>query len=121
LLFSDELGCALFSDELGCALFSDEFGGWGTKAWDVPEVLLFSDELGCALFSDELGCALFSDEFGGWGTKAGDVPESVVSEEGGCSGVVAFNPVWRFCNEDCCSLGLDLGDCSEMPLSILGC
>src|SRR6185312_10581352 len=122
-------------------LFSDEFGGWGTKAGDVPEVLLFSDELGCALFSDELGCALFSDEFGGWGTKAGDVPEvllfsdefggwgtkawddpeSVVSDEDGCSGVVAFNPVWRFCNEDCCSPGLDLGDCSEMPLSVLGC
>jgi len=53
------------------------------------------------LFSDELGCALFSDEFGGWGTKAGDVPESVVFDEDGCSGVVAFNPVWRFCNEDC--------------------
>src|SRR5690242_21236902 len=94
LLFSDELGCALFSDVLGCALFSDELG-----------CALFSDELGCALFSDELGCALFSDEFGGWGTKAGDVPESVVSDEDGCSGVVAFNPVSRFCNEDCCSPG----------------
>ena len=72
-------------------------------------------------FQMSLGCALFSDEFGGWGTKAGDDPESVVSDEDGCSGVVAFNPVWRFCDEDCCSPGLDLGDCSEMPLSVLGC
>ena len=82
---------------------------------------MFSDELGCALFSDELGCALFSDELGGWGTKVGDVPEPVFSDEDGCCGDVAFNPVVGFCNEDCCSPRLDVGDCCGMPLSELGC